>query len=146
MRRLYRDGWDWAEYLPPSKRPKKLRHVLDAHTPESARVIKTSVSTVSKLYLLCLLDSEQLFSEGLACIPHGQVDRVYADIQKRNFSTVLAIMDKASEDPLVGAGAATAVAPLADAALAHSEVDHVSDHPSDDEEAALGMCISEGEI
>ena len=62
---LEEQGWRW-EALPRNvARRKQL-----AHTADSQRVWYSLFHAVNKLYMLCLLQADELFAQGVEFIPH----------------------------------------------------------------------------
>ena len=104
MRRLFADGWEWQEYLPPSKRRKAERSLVDVYFPGAPQCMKTSLHQVSKPYLLSLLNAEEHFEHGLKCVPHGSTDVIYNGIRDRSYAAANAILDvqPALEDEQLG--------------------------------------------
>ena len=87
-RRLMADGWTWAEYLAPSKRPADLRGIVDRYELGLPKVMKTTLHQVSKSYLLALLKFDELNAAGLTCLPHGQAEKFYESILRGDLRPV----------------------------------------------------------
>ena len=60
LRALTDSGWTWQQWVPPSKRPKRLRLAWpDGHTPESPCIFYSAGARVIPEYLQCLHQAKE---------------------------------------------------------------------------------------
>eukprot|EP00959_Pyramimonas_sp_CCMP1952_P237019 4953415-Pyramimonas_sp.AAC.1 len=66
------NGREWEVHLPPSKRPKKERTILDGYSAGDAKIMRTTLANIPRGHFVCLLQVDALMEEGLKMVPHGQ--------------------------------------------------------------------------
>ena len=97
-KRLQLDGWEWREWLPKSRQPKRLALEQPAlYLCDGPKVWYTSALTVSPLYLYCLANATELFAAGVEGIPHRTGEKQHRALIKGKVLPPLAVADIGDE-------------------------------------------------
>ena len=95
-------GFQWQEWIPPSRRSKNAAPLPIAYYPGEAQVWVSTPATFNKNYLIALCRSEELFAAGLQMVPHNATDEVYEKVLQGKFDAALLALRDVEADPPLG--------------------------------------------